>query len=105
MDSISFFWVGVMLGALSTGFLMLALAYPPRPSRRLNPLSDYEIRTVNNGAYDDGKYAKITPYYLGKPITEGTYPHIWGYGSAVRKAKRAIRVHRRNHVDPNRSAG
>lgn len=62
----------------------------------------YEIRTVSETARVDGRFVKVTPYYQGRPISEGEYPGIWGFGHAVRKARKAIRLHRRYGVDRKR---
>lgn len=56
----------------------------------------YEVRTVSNR--HDGSDIKIVPYFRGKPIGEGR-DSFWGFGSAVRSARRAIRVHYRYNVD------
>jgi hypothetical protein len=58
----------------------------------------YEIRTV--GAGEDGRFAKVTPFYQERPLTEGEYPYlIYGYTAAIIKARRAIFAHNRYRVD------
>lgn len=59
----------------------------------------YEIRSIDTVGSEDGAYLKVTPYYKGRPISEGKYPGISGYASAVRSAKRAIRIHHKNNID------
>ncbi len=63
------------------------------------PPEGYEIRSITHSGDLSGSYVKVTPYYQGQPISEGKYPGIYGYGTAIRAAKRAIRIHRKNHVD------
>ena len=65
------------------------------------PPEGYEIRTVDNER-PDGEYAKVVPYFHGKPISAGKYLDIYGYRAALRRAKQAIRAHRKNNVDRGR---
>lgn len=71
---------------------------------KYTPPEGYEIRTIPGPGSDSaGRYARITPYYQGQPISEGRYPGIAGFGPAVRSARKAIRIHSRYSVD--RKAG
>lgn len=59
----------------------------------------YEVRTVNGNNRSDGELVQVVPYYLGQPIAKGRYPSIYGYGGAIRAARKVIRLHHRYNID------
>ncbi|WP_036959224.1 hypothetical protein [Promicromonospora kroppenstedtii] len=70
---------------------------------KYTPPAGYEIRTIDGTGDAGGRFAKVVPYYLGRPIGEGHYSGIYGYGPAARRARKMIRLHRRYSVDRRRA--
>lgn len=59
----------------------------------------YEIRTVDETESCIGEFARLVPYWNGRPIAEGNYTSTGGYWGALSTAQNAIRLHYRYRVD------